>query len=106
LLRKAQSCKATLVRKLAWIGRKTDPACSRSIVHPPEFAYLAAMAKYSPIESEFATSEEAEAHDAWVRAKVAKALASKEAKVPHDQVMAEARAIIDKHRDAAADLER
>jgi hypothetical protein len=57
------------------------------------------MTKSSPIESEFATSEEAEAHDAWVRAKVEKALTSKEPGIPHDQVMAEMQAIIDKHKN-------
>ena len=31
------------------------------------------MAKLSPIESEFATTEEAEAYDLWFRAKVEKA---------------------------------
>jgi len=57
------------------------------------------MTKLTPIESEFATTEEAEAHDAWVRAKVEKALASKEPGIPHDQVMAEVRAIIDKYKN-------
>ncbi|MEN2710000.1 stability determinant [Sphingomonas sp. NPDC092331] len=57
------------------------------------------MAKLSPIESEFATTEEAEAYDAWFRARVEKAMNSKEPGIPHDQVMAEMQAIIDKHRD-------
>ena len=56
------------------------------------------MTKLSPIESEFETTEEAEAHDAWVRAKVEKALASTEPSIPHDQVMAEMQAIIDKYK--------
>lgn len=62
---------------------------------PPR--YIPRMTKLSPIESEFATSEDAEAHDAWVRAKVEAALASSEPGIPHDQVMAEMQAIIDKH---------
>ena len=33
------------------------------------------MVKYSPIESEFASSEEEAAYDAWFRAKVERALA-------------------------------
>ncbi|HEY1125473.1 MAG TPA: stability determinant [Sphingobium sp.] len=56
------------------------------------------MSKLTPIESEFSTTEEAAAHDAWVRAKVEKALASKKPRIPHDQVMAMARATIGKHR--------
>ncbi|MDB5695098.1 MAG: stability determinant [Sphingomonas bacterium] len=62
------------------------------------------MSKLSPIESEFATSEDAEAHDAWFRAKVQVALASTKAGLPHDQVMAEARHLIESKRDAAARL--
>lgn len=56
------------------------------------------MTKFTPIESEFATSEDAAAHDAWVRAKVERALASKKPRIPHDQVMAKAQAIIDKYK--------
>jgi len=56
------------------------------------------MTKLSPIESEFATSEDAEAHDAWFRAKVEKAMASREPGIPHAEVMAEMRAIIERHR--------
>lgn len=48
----------------------------------------------SPIESEFATAEEAAAYDQWLRAKVSKALADPRPRVPHDQVMAEMREII------------
>ena len=63
------------------------------------------MAKLSPIESEFATTEEAEAYDLWFRAKVEKALNSTGPRIPHDQVMAEMRELLHKKRDAAADLE-
>jgi hypothetical protein len=63
------------------------------------------MAKLSPIESEFATTEEAEAYDAWFRAKVEKSLASTEPRIPHDQVMAEMRELLRKKRDAAARLD-
>ncbi len=56
------------------------------------------MAKLSPIESEFATTEDAEAYDAWFRAKVEKAMASTAPGIPHDEVMAMAQAVIDKHR--------
>ena len=56
------------------------------------------MTALTPIESEFATTEEAAAYDAWFRAKVEKAMASKEPGIPNDQVMAEMREIIDHHR--------
>ncbi len=64
------------------------------------------MTKMTPIESEFATTDEAEAHDAWVRAKVEAALASQAPTVPHDLVMAEVQDIIDSRRNAAARLAR
>lgn len=53
------------------------------------------MTKLTPIESEFATTEEAEAYDAWFRAEVEKALADPRPGIPHDQVMAELRAMIE-----------
>ena len=56
------------------------------------------MTALTPIESEFATTEEAAAFDAWFRAKVEKAMASTEPGIPHEEVMAMARAIIDRHR--------
>ncbi|WP_343715706.1 antitoxin [Inquilinus sp.] len=52
----------------------------------------------SPIESEFATVEEAEAYDRWFRAKVEAALASTQPSVPHDEAMARLRALIDEKR--------
>jgi hypothetical protein len=59
------------------------------------------MADLTPIESEFATTEDAAAYDAWFRAKVSTALASATPTVPHDVVMAEAKRIIGSRRDAA-----
>lgn len=56
------------------------------------------MADLTPIESEFATSEDAAAYDAWFRAKVTRAMASTRPTVPQDQVMAAAQAAIDKHK--------
>lgn len=53
------------------------------------------MAKLSPLVSEFATTEEADAHDRWFRAKVQASLADGRPTVPHDEVMAEARRIIE-----------
>lgn len=48
----------------------------------------------SPIASEFATTEEAEAHDRWFRAKVRASLDDPRPAIPHDQAMAEMDAII------------
>lgn len=56
------------------------------------------MTKLTPIESEFATIEEAEAYDTWLRAKVEKAMASTRPRIPHDQVMAKMQAIIDRRK--------
>ncbi len=55
------------------------------------------MVKLSPIESEFETTEEADAYDAWFRAKVEKAMTSTAPGIAHDQVMAEMRAMIARH---------
>jgi hypothetical protein len=52
------------------------------------------MPALSPIESEFASTEEAEAYDAWFRAKVQEALDDPRPDIPHEQVMAEMKAII------------
>ncbi len=57
----------------------------------------------SPIESEFATVEEAEAYERWFRAKVQESLDDNSPLIPHDQVMAEMQALIDtKRREHAA----
>jgi hypothetical protein len=64
------------------------------------------MAKLSPIESEFATTEEAEAYDLWFRAKVQEALDEPGPGIPHDVVMAEMRALIESKKRDAADLGR
>ena len=60
------------------------------------------MAKLDPIVSEFDSEEDAAAHDAWVRAKVEKSLADTRPLVPHDEVMAEMRAIIEAKRNHVA----
>lgn len=57
----------------------------------------------SPIVSEFATQEDADAYDVWFRAKVEKAMNSAEPSVPHDEVVAMIRGIIAKH---ASNLDR
>lgn len=57
------------------------------------------MTKLTPIESEFATTEEAEAYDAWFRAEVEAAMASTEPDIPHDEAMARMQAIIDRRKN-------
>lgn len=51
-------------------------------------------AAFHPIESEFATAEDAAAYDELLRAKVSKSLSDPRPSIPHDQVMAEMRARI------------
>lgn len=87
---------------------RVQPQRYRSL--PPSILsrYVALMVDLTPIESEFATSEDAAAYDAWFRAKVERAMASTALRIPHDEVMAMARAVIDRHRpsDAHAGLDR
>lgn len=64
------------------------------------------MPTLSPIESEFATTEDAEAYDLWFRAKVQAALTDSGPKIPHDEAMAKVRGLIESKRRVAAGLER
>lgn len=52
------------------------------------------MAKLTSIEPEFEKPEDEAAYDTWFRAKVEAAMADPSPAIPHDQVMAELRAII------------
>lgn len=56
------------------------------------------MVKYSSIESEFASSEEEAAYDAWFRAKVERSLASTAPRILHEEVMARAAELIEHAR--------
>jgi len=56
------------------------------------------MPALTPIESEFATSEDAAAYDAWFRDKVQRAMTSGRPSIPHAEVMAMAQSILDKHK--------
>lgn len=49
----------------------------------------------SPIESEFATTEQASSYESWLRAKVRNSLNDSRPAIPHDEVMSEMEAIID-----------
>ncbi|WP_375395775.1 stability determinant [uncultured Sphingomonas sp.] len=56
------------------------------------------MADLIPNKPKITAREDAAAHDEWFRAKVKRAMTSKGLGVPHDQVMAMARARIDQHK--------
>jgi hypothetical protein len=53
------------------------------------------MNKYSPLVSEFGSAEEEAAYLEWLKKTVAESLADPSPPVPHDQVMAELREIIE-----------
>jgi hypothetical protein len=48
----------------------------------------------SPLVSEFETHEKESSYLAWLEAKIKRARSSAKPLIPHDQVMAEARAVI------------
>lgn len=52
----------------------------------------------SPIVSEFDTEEQAASYDRWFRAKVEASRADPRHSIPHDQVMAEMRALLARKR--------
>jgi hypothetical protein len=54
------------------------------------------MNEQSPIVSEFETPEQAAAYEKWLKRKVADSLADPRPSVPHDEAMAEIRAIVAK----------
>lgn len=54
------------------------------------------MIDLTPIESNLSTCQESAAYEAWFRTKVERAMASTEPGIPHDVVMAEMQAIIDR----------
>ena len=56
----------------------------------------------SPIESEFKTTEEAEAYDRWFRAKVQMSLDDQRPTASHDEAMTALRKLIEAKRDINA----
>jgi hypothetical protein len=64
--------------------------------------YPERMNKYSPIVSEFESAEAEAAYEAWFRKQVQEALAEDDPGTPHDEVMAEMRAIVADARAAKA----
>ncbi|WP_433766529.1 type II toxin-antitoxin system RelB family antitoxin [Pseudomonas putida] len=53
----------------------------------------------SPLVSEFETEEQAASYDRWFRAKVQASLDDPRPSIPHDQVMAEMRALLEAKRN-------
>lgn len=85
------------------INGDTGKACERhgrNLADDRIDCYPPTMTKLTPIESEFATTEEAEAYDAWFRAEVEASLADPRPRIPHDPVMAQMQAIIDRRKNA------
>lgn len=56
------------------------------------------MNALSPIVSEFASEEDAAAYAEWLKRKIAASLADGREPVAHDEVMAQAQAIIDSRK--------
>ena len=56
-------------------------------------------AELSPIVSGLETKEQAAGHDRWLRAKVQASIENPRPNVPHDQVMADMRALIESKRN-------
>ena len=72
----------------------------------PNPAILNFMNALSPIVSEFETLEQAEAYEAWLRAKVSASLSDGKPTIAHDMAMAQVRKIIDDKRAAETRLAR
>lgn len=62
------------------------------------------MNALSPIVSEFETVEQAEAYEAWLRAKVAESLEDGKPTIAHDEAMTQIRKIIEEKRAAQSRL--
>lgn len=57
----------------------------------------------SPLVSEFETQEQEEEYTAWLKAKLQASLDDPRPKIPHDEVMAKARALLEsKKQDRAS----
>lgn len=52
---------------------------------------------FNPRPSELQVQEQTNSHDRWFRAKVQEAIDSKKPRIPHEQVMAEMWAAVEKH---------
>ena len=56
----------------------------------------------SPLVSEFETEEQESSYTAWLKAKVLTSLSDTRPNIPHDQVMAKMRAMLDAKKQAHA----
>jgi hypothetical protein len=56
----------------------------------------AVLQEYDPLVSEFESREHEESYNAWLRAKVDKSISDPRPRIPHDVVMAEMRALLDR----------
>jgi hypothetical protein len=54
--------------------------------------------KLDPIISEFDTQEDADSYDKWFREEVQRGIDDPRPRLPHDQVIAEMRAVVDSAR--------
>lgn len=88
----AHSCRCTSSGQ----RRQLDAYLLDSSVSIPE---VIMSAELSPIVSEFDTEEQAASYDRWLRAKVQASLDDPSPNVPHDQVMADMRALIESKRN-------
>ena len=66
------------------------------IVTPRYRAHYLAMPSLSPIESEFTSTEEAEAYDAWFHAKVESVLANLSPDISHQEAVSRIDAVLDR----------
>jgi hypothetical protein len=83
-------------------ARQTTP----NLAIQPFSIIVCGMNALSPIVSEFESVEQAEAYEAWLRAKVEASLADGKPTIAHDEAMAQVRKIIDEKRAAEARLAR
>jgi hypothetical protein len=56
----------------------------------------------SPLVSEFETTDQESSYNAWLKAKIEKSLQDPRPNIPHDQVMAHMRALLDAKETHAA----
>lgn len=63
--------------------------------------FMSSPTPLDPLISEFATQEEVDSYELWLRAEVQRAIDSKKPRIPHDQVMAEMDALIESHKNKA-----
>jgi hypothetical protein len=73
---------------------KPPLACRLSFIQDHHWEIEMTSAALSPIVSEFETEEQEASYTAWLKAKVQASLDDTRPGIPHDKVMAEARALL------------